>query len=104
MKLSTSVLLAVVTLGAAQKGVGKGSGPYKAHYYEEPSLPKHVFYAPTSQPPGLKLPVLIWGNGGCSGNGTSSERMAGPPNPRPFLTRDARYALLEVAKRGFKSR
>ncbi len=81
MKLSTSVVLAVATLGAAQKGVGKGSGPYKAHYYEEPSLPKHVFYAPISQPPGLKLPVLIWGNGGCSGNGKSSKIMAGAARP-----------------------
>jgi len=69
MKLS-AVVLSTATLAAAQKGVGKGSGPYKAHYYEEASLPKHVFYAPISQPPGLKLPVLIWGNGGCSGNGT----------------------------------
>jgi hypothetical protein len=66
----SAVILAIASLATAQKGAGKGSGPYKAHYYEEPSLPKHVFYAPVTQPAGLKLPVLIWGNGGCSGNGT----------------------------------
>jgi hypothetical protein len=33
------------------------SGPHKAAYWAEPSLPKHTIFAPVNPPPGLKLPV-----------------------------------------------
>ncbi|RDI83005.1 hypothetical protein Vi05172_g7022 [Venturia inaequalis] len=46
-----------------------GSGPYKAHYLADPTLPDHTIYVPESPPPG-KLPVIVWGNGFCMKAGT----------------------------------
>ena len=48
---------------------GGGSGPYKAVMMEEASLPTHTIFRP--QDLGAfgkdrKLPVLVWGNGGCA--------------------------------------
>jgi hypothetical protein len=99
MKVFLSLLIAIATLAVAQKGVGKGSGPYKANYYEEPSLPKHVFYAPISPPTSLKLPVLIWGNGGCSGNGKHSKIVNCSTNS--FLGTLFWKSLSEVSSRGW---
>jgi hypothetical protein len=75
------VLLSAASLSLAQKGAagapvegGLATGPYKSGYYEDPAFPKHTIFAPVNPPPDLKLPVLIWGNGGCSGNGTLFRR------------------------------
>ena len=41
-----------------------GSGPYKANYTMDPTLPEKTIYAPKTPPPaGEKIPVIIWGNG-----------------------------------------
>lgn len=65
-----------------------GSGPYSAasirshtaplsltltsaqSYRVDPSLPRHTIFAPTNPPANLKLPVLVWGQTGCTNNGT----------------------------------
>ena len=47
-----------------------GSGPFKANYTTDPTLPKHTIYAPLTPPANEKLPVLVWGNGGCRASGT----------------------------------
>jgi dienelactone hydrolase len=47
-----------------------GSGPYPAQYFTDPSLPKHTIYAPKNPPKDQKLPVLLWGNGGCAAAGS----------------------------------
>ena len=48
-----------------------GSGPYPAHYLADPSLPNHTVYAPKSPPPSnVKMPVIVFGNGGCVNIGT----------------------------------
>jgi hypothetical protein len=48
-----------------------GSGPYPAHYLADPSLPNHTVYAPKSPPPAnVKMPVIVFGNGGCVNIGT----------------------------------
>jgi hypothetical protein len=52
-----------VDAGVAAPGT---TGPYKSQYSTDPNLPKHTIYAPLNPPEGVKLPVLIWGNGGCS--------------------------------------
>jgi dienelactone hydrolase len=39
-------------------------------YTVDPTLPNHTVYLPKPVPAGLKLPVVVWGEGGCSGNGT----------------------------------
>jgi len=48
-----------------------GTGPYAAAYFTDDSLPDHTIFAPKSPPKGVKLPALIWGNGGCGNVGTS---------------------------------
>ncbi|KAF2431987.1 hypothetical protein EJ08DRAFT_677857 [Tothia fuscella] len=60
------------------------SGPYKSAYWAEPTLPTHTIFGPIAPPANLKMPVMIWGNGACSGNGTYFKR-----------------SLYEVASRGF---
>jgi hypothetical protein len=60
------------------------TGPYKSAFWAEPSLAKHTFFGPINPPPGLKMPVMVWGNGACSANGTYFRR-----------------SLYEVASQGF---
>jgi hypothetical protein len=49
----------------AQRHPTEGSGQYKARAFEDPSLKGHTIYAPKELPAGKKLPLLLWGNGGC---------------------------------------
>lgn len=47
-----------------------GSGPYApAGVFTDPSLPGHTIYAPRVMPTGVKLPVIVWGEGGCINSG-----------------------------------
>ena len=63
-----------------------GSGPYPARMENDPSLPNYTVYRPIDLD-GLgkkKLGLLIWGNGGCSDDGSS-----------------ARLHLAEIASHGY---
>jgi hypothetical protein len=73
------LLAAVSASGLAQPTMvsapmGNGTGKYPAMFEEDASLPAHVVYRPRnlSSLKSQKLPVYIWGNGGCSADGTSS--------------------------------
>jgi dienelactone hydrolase len=46
-----------------------GSGPFKAGYRVDETLPTHTVYAPRS-PSAETLPVVVFGNGGCLSYGT----------------------------------
>jgi len=48
-------------------------------------LPSHVIYAPTNPPAGLRLPVLVWGQTGCTYNGRVFDA---------FLTEVASHGIL----------
>ena len=65
---------------------GPGSGAYPAIMEVDPSLPERVIYRPAdlSRLDGRKLPVVVWGNGGCSADAAS-----------------ARLHLLEIASHGY---
>jgi hypothetical protein len=66
-----------------------GSGKYPAHFLTEPSLANHTIYAPKTPPPAnVKMPVLIWGNGGCTSSGTPYAA---------FLTEVASHGYLAIA-------
>lgn len=66
-----------------------GSGPYPAHMVSDPTLPQHTIYAPKSPPPAdVKMPVVVWGNGGCMATGNSFA---------VFLTEIASHGYLVVA-------
>lgn len=50
-----------------------GSGPYPAQKFTDALLANHTIYAPTSSPPGLKMPFIAWLNGICQTDGTAYE-------------------------------
>jgi dienelactone hydrolase len=66
-----------------------GTGPYPAGYLTDPSLPEHTIYAPLKPPPSnVKMPVVVFGEGGCLNGGTTYS---------PFLTELASYGYLVIA-------
>ncbi|KAK3898484.1 hypothetical protein C8A05DRAFT_37923 [Staphylotrichum tortipilum] len=67
-----SRLLTVVALahGISAQNAG-GTGPFRpATHTTAPTLPNHTIYHPTTAP-NTTLPVLLWGNGACSADGTA---------------------------------
>ncbi|KAH7126565.1 hypothetical protein B0J11DRAFT_549507 [Dendryphion nanum] len=68
-----------------------GTGPYSAKYTTLPSLPNHTLYHPSSLSLNTTLPVIVWGNGGCSANGLSQSA---------FLTEIASWGFLVIASGG----
>ncbi|WP_203931593.1 ricin-type beta-trefoil lectin domain protein [Virgisporangium ochraceum] len=83
-----AVTTAVVALGptSADAAVG-GSGPYPADYETAGTLPNHTIYRPQNLP-AERLPVFVWGNGGCSGNGLDQQN---------FLREIASHGFLAIA-------
>lgn len=67
--LSLCVLWFVATsLSAQQVGEPSGTGPYPAIAESRAGLSGHTVYRPVTWPRAA-LPLLVWGNGGCSNNG-----------------------------------
>ncbi|MEV5447870.1 hypothetical protein AB0N23_35990, partial [Streptomyces sp. NPDC052644] len=81
----------LMALGAtpADAAVG-GSGPYPADYETSTSLPNHTIFRPQTLPT-ERLPILVWGNGGCSANGLSQGN---------FLREIASHGFLAIANGG----
>lgn len=73
-----------------------GSGPYPAIKTQDPAFPNHTVYRPRdlSALGGRKLPVYLWGNGGCSDDAASA---------RLFLEEIASHGYLVVAAGTLKS-
>jgi hypothetical protein len=65
-----------------------GSGQYKANYSLIPGFDGHTLYAPKVFPPDVKLPVIVWGNGACSGDGLGFSK---------FLTEIASHGYFIIA-------
>lgn len=77
--------------GGKQAGGEGGSGPYKAIVVGEKSLPTHAIYRPKDLTPfgkDLKLPIVLWGNGGGANSSSSYSR---------FLTEIASHGFLVIA-------
>ncbi|GAA4463197.1 cellulose-binding domain-containing protein [Phytohabitans houttuyneae] len=66
---------------------GGSDGPYPAGYETSGGLPNHTIYRPDSLP-SYRMPIVVWGQGGCSANGTSV---------LPFLRYIASYGFLVLA-------
>jgi hypothetical protein len=60
-----------------------GTGPYAAHMFTDPSLPKHTMFAPKTAP-NVTMPFIAWANGYCGTNGAGYQNM-----------------LLEIASHGY---
>jgi hypothetical protein len=65
-----------------------GSGQYKAGYSTVVGFDRHTIYAPKTLPPNVTLPVIVWGNGACSGDGTGFSK---------FLTEIASHGYFIIA-------
>ncbi|MBP2707489.1 cellulose binding domain-containing protein [Microbispora sp. RL4-1S] len=78
--------MVALTSPSAAAAVG-GSGPYPADYETSTGLPNHTIYRPGTLP-AEKLPIFVWGNGGCSANGTSQVN---------FLREIASHGFLAIA-------
>ncbi|MFJ2085877.1 cellulose binding domain-containing protein [Micromonospora chokoriensis] len=81
----TSMIMAV-GVTPANAAVG-GSGPYPADYETSASLANHTIFRPQNLPT-ERLPIVVWGNGGCSGNGLSQGN---------FLREIASHGFLAIA-------
>ncbi|MET7669474.1 cellulose binding domain-containing protein [Micromonospora luteifusca] len=110
----------IMALGAtpATAAVG-GSGPYPADYETSGSLANHTIFRPQTLP-SERLPILVWGNGGCSANGLSQGNLLreiashgflaianGAPNgsgstTSQMLTQSIDWAFAENSRQGSK--
>ena len=61
--------LILVLLKYAKKDGTYGTGPYKAWYSTDPSLPKHTIYLPKKIPADIKIPAIVFTDSGIA-NGT----------------------------------
>lgn len=91
--LTTSFALVLTLPGAAQpqNKSESGSGPYAAIVVKEKSLPTHAVYRPKELSPfgkDVKLPIVLWGNGGGANSSKSYSR---------FLREIASHGFLVVA-------
>ncbi|KAF1986627.1 hypothetical protein K402DRAFT_412650 [Aulographum hederae CBS 113979] len=86
---------ALVFGGSDGGGLGKrvedwsgGSGPYKARYQADETLPEHTIYAPVEVRKGVKLPLIVWANGACASDGSASSN---------FLAEIASHGFMVIA-------
>jgi len=100
MRNTLAVALTALTLDAvtaspvnieSRQGSGSGAGPYGPGTYKTDSgLSGHTIYYPSKTPANNeKLPVLVWGEGACSNDGTSNSAL---------LQNIASYGFLAVAE------
>ena len=57
----------------------EGTGPFPAVMEQDPGLPTHTVYRPKELAAlrGQKLPIIAWGEGGCSNNGAFYQELPG---------------------------
>ncbi|GGM17623.1 MULTISPECIES: cellulose binding domain-containing protein [Micromonospora] len=78
----------IMAIGAAPASAAVGgSGPYPADYETSASLANHTIFRPQTLPT-ERLPIVVWGNGGCSANGLSQGN---------FLREIASHGFLAIA-------
>ncbi|KAI0196346.1 hypothetical protein F4808DRAFT_439808 [Astrocystis sublimbata] len=95
MELKSLVIVAIAAVASAtpvdKRQQGGGDGPYgPGKYSTESSLGSHTIYMP-SNAGDTKLPVLVWGNGGCGSDGTSNSAL---------LQQIASYGYLAISSGG----
>ncbi|MCU7730694.1 cellulose-binding domain-containing protein [Actinoplanes sp. KI2] len=79
---------AVITVGASPADAAAGGdGPYPADYETSASLANHTIYRPSTLP-SERMPIFVWGNGGCAANGTGQIN---------FLKEISSYGFLVIA-------
>jgi hypothetical protein len=90
--LSTALLLALAMVAQAdQEQAPVGTGRYPAAMVEAPTLAEHTIYRPQDLRRfgrSARLPLLLWGNGGCANTGNLA---------RAFLTELASHGYLVIS-------
>lgn len=79
--------LGLLGLSAHAQSPG-GSGPFPAAMMADASLPSHTLYRPVDLASVERLPVVLWGNGGCANSSFSYQ---------PFLREVASHGFLVIA-------
>ncbi|WP_433549944.1 cellulose binding domain-containing protein [Micromonospora zamorensis] len=82
----TASVIMAIGASPANAAVG-GSGPYPADYKTSATLANHTIFRPQTLP-SERLPIVVWGNGGCSANGLSQGN---------FLREIASHGFLAIA-------
>jgi cellulase/cellobiase CelA1 len=83
-----TVAATAMTVGASPADAAAGgSGPYPADYETSSSLANHTIYRPSTLP-SERMPIFVWGNGGCAANGTGQIN---------FLREISSYGFLVIA-------
>src|ERR1022692_4254412 len=82
----TKTLLVLVCLSCCVWGQ-EGTGPFPAVMEQDPGLPTHTVYRPKDLAAlrGQKLPIIAWGEGGCSNNGAFYRNFLGEIASHGFL-------------------
>lgn len=80
-------------------GAAAGTGPWPAVAESREDLRAHTIYRP-AQMPDAPLPVLVWGNGGCSDNGLSHAIFLREVASHGYFVIALGYARSEPAPRG----
>lgn len=80
-------------------GAPAGTGPWPAIAQSREDLRSHTIYRP-AQMPAAPLPVLVWGNGGCSDNGLSHAAFLREVASHGYYIIALGYARSEPAPRG----
>ncbi|KAG4439957.1 hypothetical protein IFR05_004583 [Cadophora sp. M221] len=93
MKFIFCVLLSSISCSSSlvteRQSSGGGTGPYApAAYTTDTTLSDHALFAPKTVPANVKLPVLVWGQGGCAADSLAVE---------PFLNQLASHGVLIIA-------
>lgn len=78
--------LGLTSAAFAADDAARGRGPYRVEMSAQPGLPHHTIYAPRDLAAlgDMKLPVVVWGNGGCRDEGNRYQ-----------------YFLSDIASRGY---
>src|SRR5689334_754188 len=86
MKTTLFALICAVSVLWGQEG----TGPFSAVMEQDAGLPTHTIYRPKDLGAlhGQKLPIIAWGEGGCSNNGAFYKN---------FLSEIASYGYLAIA-------
>lgn len=80
-------------------GAAAGSGPWPAVAESREDLRSHTIYRPAAMP-AEPLPVLVWGNGGCSDNGLSHAAFLREVASHGYYVIALGYARSEPVPRG----
>ncbi len=84
---ATAAAAALGSVGLAAAPANAATGPYRVSWSEPGDLRDHTVYRPAT-PASMKTPVLVWGEGGCIGNGLAYQA---------FLTEIASHGITVVA-------